>query len=149
MRHGGLRVVSFNVYRLTFNFGIMNIFHFERLEVYQLARQLVIDVYRLLKRFPEEEKYALCSQIRRAATSITSNIAEGMGRLSPKEQLYHISVAYGSLSEVWSQLDISVGLGYLDRRDLEPLADQFSRVSQMLSKLKKNIEDRIFSKSNN
>ena len=121
----------------------MNLFHFERLEVYQLAKHLVVSIYGLIKEFPDEERYALCSQIRRAAISITSNIAEGMGRLSPKEQLYHISVAYGSLTEVWSQLDVAVELGYIERNKQELLADQFSRVSQMLSKLKQNIQARL------
>ena len=118
-------------------------FHFERLEVYQLSRQLVLDIYQLQKSFPIEERFALCSQIRRAAISITSNIAEGMGRLSPKEQLYHISVAYGSLAEVWSQLDVAVGLGYLEQHQLDSMSDSFSRVSQMLSKLKQSIQDKI------
>ena len=118
-------------------------FNFERLEVYQLSRQLVIDIYQLQRTFPVEEKFALCSQIRRAAISLTSNIAEGMGRLSPKEQLYHISVAYGSLSEVWSQLDLSVGLGLLEQDKLDSLSESFFRVSQMLSKLKQSIQDRI------
>lgn len=118
-------------------------FHFERLEVYKLSRQLVLDIYRLQQSFPIEERFALCSQIRRAAISITSNIAEGMGRLSPKEQLYHISVAYGSLAEVWSQLDVSVGLGYLEQDQLDSMSESFSRVSQMLSKLKQSIQDKI------
>jgi len=118
-------------------------FHFERLEVYQLSRQLVLDIYQLQKSFPIEERFALCSQIRRAAISITSNIAEGLGRLSPKEQLYHISVAYGSLAEVWSQLDVAVGLEYLEQHQLDSMSDSFSRVSQMLSKLKQSIQDKI------
>lgn len=123
----------------------MALFHFEKLDVYQLARELVIDIYKLQSTFPREEKYGLSEQIRRASISITSNIAEGMGRFSPKEQLYHVSVAYGSLAEVWSQLDVAVGLGYIEKEEQASLLDKFNRVAIMLSKLRKSIQDKLSS----
>ena len=99
----------------------MNEYSYQTLNVYQDAKALVVDIYRLLKQFPAEERYALCDQIRRAAISITSNIAEGMSRYSDKEKVHFIEIAYASMMEVESQLDISVDLGYLEQ-------DQFARV---------------------
>ena len=67
-------------------------FSFEKLEVYQVARQLVRDVYQLQNKFPIEERYALGDQVRRSSTSITSNIAEGSGRKSLKEKIHFINI---------------------------------------------------------
>ena len=72
-------------------------FTFETLDVYQKARKLVKDIYFLLEKFPSTERYALCDQIRRAAVSIPSNIAEGRGRFSVKERVHFVEIAYGSL----------------------------------------------------
>ena len=83
------------------------------MNVYQDAKGLVVDVYELLKSFPVEEKYALCDQVRRAVISITSNIAEGMNRMSDKEKAHFLGFAYASMMEVDSQLEVSVELGYL------------------------------------
>ena len=88
----------------------MNEYSYQTLNVYKDAKALVIDVYRLLKLYPAEERYALCDQIRRAAISITSNIAEGMSRYSDKEKAHFLEIAYASMMEVDSQLDISVDL---------------------------------------
>ncbi|MBQ2001973.1 MAG: four helix bundle protein, partial [Bacteroidaceae bacterium] len=71
-------------------------FSFRNLLVYQQAKDLVVHVYQLVKQFPKEEHYALCDQLRRAVISIPSNIAEGMGRTSKKEQLHFMEIAYGS-----------------------------------------------------
>ena len=74
-------------------------YSFEKLNVWQEARTLVVDVYHLLDSFPQIEKYALCDQIRRAITSVPSNIAEGSGRSSLKEQMHFLEISYGSLME--------------------------------------------------
>ena len=78
-------------------------FSFENLKVYQLARQLVKDVYILQNKFPKEERYALGDQVRRAATSITANLAEGSGRQSLKEKIHFIEIAFGSMTEVFCE----------------------------------------------
>ena len=78
-------------------------FSFESLRVYKAARQLVKDVYLLQNLFPKEERYALGDQIRRAATSITSNLAEGSGRQSVKEKIHFIEIAFGSMTEVFCE----------------------------------------------
>jgi len=115
-------------------------FSFEGLEVYQAARLLVRDVYRLQQKFPKTEIYALGDQIRRSASSVTSNIAEGSGRNSNKEKVHFIEIAYGSLMEAFSQLQIAQDLSYLTEQDIDTIRPQFISVAKMLSGLKKHFE---------
>lgn len=82
-------------------------YSYKNLEAYKEAKELVLVVYRLLKKFPKEETYALCDQLRRAVVSVPSNLAEGSGRYSTKEQLHCLEISYGSLLEVECQLDIA------------------------------------------
>lgn len=77
----------------------MEQYSFEKLLVYQSAKLLVVEVYRLLEKFPKHENYALCDQLRRAIVSVPSNLAEGSGRASIKEKIHFIEIAYGSLME--------------------------------------------------
>ena len=118
-------------------------FSFERLEVYQAARKLVRDIYQLQNKFPLEEKYALGDQIRRSSTSITSNIAEGSGRNSIKEKIHFIEIAFGSMTESFSQLQNAQDLGYIQESDVESLRPQFNHVAALLSLLKKKFEEHI------
>lgn len=118
-----------------------NSFSFEGLEVYQAARLLVRDVYRLQQKFPQTETYAFGDQIRRSASSVTSNIAEGSGRNSYKEKIHFIEIAYGSLMEAFSQLQIAQDLGYLTEQDIDTIRPQFISVAKMLSGLKKHFEN--------
>ena len=82
-------------------------FSFEKLEVWQETRKLVSEIYRLVSKFPKEEKYALSDQIRRAIVSVPSNIAEGTGRGSLKEQIHFVEIAFGSLMEAYCQLQLA------------------------------------------
>ena len=84
--------------------------HFQNLIVYQKSKDLVKIVYALMKKFPAEERYGLCDQLRRSVISVPSNIAEGMGRMSNKEQSHFISIAFASLMEVLAQVDIACDL---------------------------------------
>lgn len=111
-------------------------FSFEGLDVYGTARLLVRDVYRLQHKFPKYETYALGDQIRRSSSSITSNIAEGSGRSSFKEKSHFIEIAYGSLMEAFSQLQIAQDLGYVSQEDVDKIRPQFIDVAKMLSGLK-------------
>ena len=111
-------------------------FSFEGLEVYKAARVLVRDVYRLQHKFPKYETYALGDQIRRSSCSVTSNIAEGSGRNSFKEKSHFIEIAYGSLMEAFSQLQIAQDLDYLTQNDIDKISPQFVGVAKMLSGLK-------------
>ena len=114
----------------------MNKYSYKNLNVYQDAKSLVVDVYKVLKLFPAEEKYALCDQIRRAVISITSNIAEGMNRMSDKEKAHFIGVAYASMMEVDSQLEVSVELGYLTPELYNTLEEKIDCIARQLSVLR-------------
>ncbi len=114
----------------------MNEYSYQTLNVYKDAKALVIDVYRLLKLYPAEERYALCDQIRRAAISITSNIAEGMSRYSDKEKAHFLEIAYASMMEVDSQLDISVDLEYITQDQFADVREKINSVGKQLSALR-------------
>lgn len=116
----------------------MEVFTYRKLLVYQRSKDFVKQVYCLLKLFPKEEQYALCDQLRRASISIASNIAEGMGRSSLKEQVRFIEIAYGSLNEVMCQLELSEELGYITIKDLQNLEVQYEEIARMLSGLRKS-----------
>lgn len=118
-------------------------FSFEGLEVYRCARELVKGIYILQNKFPKEEKYALGDQIRRSATSITSNIAEGSGRGSIREKIHFIEIASGSMTESFSQLQNAQDLGYILEADIDKLRPLYSRVAALLSNLRKSFERRI------
>lgn len=118
-------------------------FNFEGLEVYAAARQLVRDVYRLQHKFPKYEIYALGDQIRRSSSSVTSNIAEGSGRNSFKEKSHFIEIAYGSLMEAFSQLQIAQDLGYLTQTEIDEIRPQFITVAKMLSGLKNYFDNSL------
>lgn len=118
-------------------------FSFEDLDVYKVARLLVRDIYRLQNKFPKEEKYALGDQIRRSSTSITSNIAEGSGRSSIKEKIHFIEIAFGSMTESFSQLQNAQDLGYIEESDVEALRPRFNHVAALLSNLRRSFEERL------
>ena len=116
----------------------MEVFTYRKLLVYQRSKDFVKQVYCLLKLFPKEEQYVLCDQLRRASISIASNIAEGMGRSSLREQVHFIEIAYGSLNEVMCQLELSEELGYITIKDLQNLEVQYEEIARMLSGLRKS-----------
>ena len=105
------------------------------LAVWQKSMALVGDVYRGSRKFPKEELFGLTSQIRRAAISIPSNIAEGQGRLSRREFKQFLSVSRGSLLELETQLLISEDLGYLTRAELGALLGRTDELLRMLNGL--------------
>ena len=114
----------------------MNRYSYKNLNVYQDAKAFVVAVYKLLDRFPDSEKFAVCNQIRRAAISVTSNIAEGVSRTSVKEKIHFLEIAYASMMEVDSQLDISVDLQYIDIAQYESINKQINNVGRQLSVLR-------------
>lgn len=119
------------------------VFSFEGLKVYQVARQLVRDIYLLQNQFPKEERYALGDQVRRAATSITANIAEGSGRQSPKEKIHFVEIAFGSMTEVFCELQTACDLGYIKSEQLDSLRPQFIEVAKMLSGLRTSLNSKL------
>ena len=105
------------------------------LVVYQKSKELVIFVYKMLDLFPEAEKFALCNQMRRAVVSVPSNIAEGMGRLSDKDQAHFLNMSYGSLMEVYAQADIAHDLKYIDDEMFNQLEEQVDSISKMIQSM--------------
>ena len=114
----------------------MDKFTFFDLRVYQEAKLLVREVYTLWDKFPKYETYALSDQLRRAVVSVPSNIAEGSGRVSAKEKVRFIEIAYGSLTETLCQLDISHDLGYISDEEFENEKDRINVIGKQLSGLR-------------
>ena len=111
------------------------VYSFEKLKVWQEAKKLVVDVYHLLDNFPKFEKYALCDQIRRAIVSVPSNIAEGSGRRSLKEQIHFLEISYGSLMETYNQLLIAINLTYITEESVEAIKPSIDAVAKMINAL--------------
>ena len=116
-----------------------NIFGFENLAAYQRAMDLVDKVYDLMKGFPSEERFALCDQLRRAVVSVPSNIAEGMGRLSGKEQIRFIEISYGSLMEVYCQLSIAKRRSYITEDQFRDISESIEDIARPLSGLRNSL----------
>ena len=110
-------------------------FQYRKLIVWQKAMRFSKAVYALIDQFPATEKYALSDQIRRAAVSVPSNIAEGCGRASNRDYAHFLSIARGSLYETMTQLELAQSLGYIDPiTDVEELASEISRMLTSLMK---------------
>ena len=107
------------------------------LKVWQDAMELVKDVYRITKGFPKEEIYGLTTQMRRAAVSIPSNIAEGAARNSTKEFIQFLAISRGSLSELETQLLIAQNLGYTTEHS--DIAERIGRVFKMIGGLTRSL----------
>ena len=112
---------------------------FEDLEVWRKGMDLVMQVYGLTKPFPSDERYGLTAQLRRAAVSIPSNIAEGRGRFGLRSFLYHLSVATGSLMELETQLRIAARLEYLKPEQARTLLEQLGEVRRLLAGLVRSL----------
>jgi four helix bundle protein len=120
---------------------------FFEMEIYEVSMSFVETIYKLTSSFPEEERYCLVSQMRRAAVSIPSNIAEGNGRGHSKEYLHFLYNARGSLMELRTQIDISQRLGYLKEVDYSNLIESYERLRTMLMNLVSSIRRKSISKS--
>ena len=114
----------------------------KKLDVWQAAMKSTTTIYKLTERLPGEEKFGLVSQMRRAAISIPCNIAEGAARKGKKEFRNFLSIAQGSLSELDTQLELTVLLGYLCAEELREVWDQLLRIDKMLSGLIRSLTDR-------
>ena len=112
------------------------LYAFERLDVWQVSRTFVKDIYVLLRTFPDFEAYNITSQIRRAAVSVSLNIAEGSTRNSLKEQSRFTEIAYGSLLEVYCSLLLAKDLNYIREDDFRNVSDKLKELSNKLNALK-------------
>lgn len=107
----------------------------KKLDVWRISMELVKLVYRITSGFPERETYSLTNQIRRAAISIPSNIAEGTARQTKKELVNFLHIAQGSLSELDTQFDIALSLKYLTEAERKNVDDLMIRIDKMLTGL--------------
>jgi four helix bundle protein len=107
----------------------------KKLDAWKLSMDLVIDVYRETEKFPARERYGLLDQIRRAAISIPSNIAEGAARQTKKEFTNYLHIAQGSLSELDTQVELARRLGYIDETSRKFLDERMERIDKTISGL--------------
>ena len=119
----------------------MTIQSFVDLEAWKESRMLTLEIYRTTKTFPADERFALTDQMRRAAISVISNIAEGFGRNTAKDKTHFYSMAKGSLLELQSQIIISNDLEYLDKNTLTELNEHIIHTAKLLGGLIRSAMD--------
>lgn len=108
---------------------------FEELKVWQKAHQLVLEIYNITKKFPQEEKFSLVDQIKRSSSSIPTNIVEGNERKTKNEFIQFLYISKGSCAETKYHLLLSKDLGYISNQEHESLNQQLSEISKMISSL--------------
>ena len=119
------------------------VFRFQKLDIYELALDLVKDSYSLTRTFPAEERFALVPQMNRSVVSVPSNIAEGISRGTRKDQVHFLNISYGSLMELACQSDISCMLGYITDRQRKELSAKINnlaiKINNFVSYIRKEI----------
>ncbi len=115
---------------------------FTELKVWQRGHSLVLEIYKLSAGFPQDEKFGLTSQLRRAALSVPTNVAEGSKRRSNQEYARFLNVAEASLAETEYLLMVGRDLGYIDREKTEAILQELTEVARMLSSLRAKVEGR-------
>ena len=113
------------------------------LRVWQQGIEMVTSIYLMTKSFPKEEVFGLASQLRRASVSVPSNIAEGYARGTDKEKLHFLRISSGSMSEVETQLMLSLNLGYLDQERYNELSETVTSVWKQLNSLISSIKRKL------
>ena len=118
-------------------------FTYRKLNVYQLSKTLVKDIYGMTAEFPVNEKYALSDQMRRAVVSIPSNIAEGTSKTSPKEQYHFLEISYGSLMELMCQTEIAFDLCYISKDQFCQIEEEIGNIYKLLSSMHASLKSRL------
>lgn len=121
----------------------MYIYSFEKLEVWQLSRKMVREIYDLTGIFPVEEKFNLVNQMRRASVSVSSNIAEGSSRSSLKDQVRFLEIAYGSLMELYTQVVISKDLAFINEEQCDVAGMLIREISNKINALQRAHKERL------
>lgn len=116
------------------------IHNFEDLVVWQVSQSLAVDIYEITKEFPRDELFGITNQLRRAASSISANIAEGFGRSSVNDKAHFYTIAYGSLLETKNFLYLSEKLGFLDKEKLDALIEQSISCQKLINASKRSIK---------
>ncbi len=117
----------------------MKVKSYKELIVWQRAMDFVTEVYSVIKMLPKEESFGLCNQMRRAAISIPSNIAEGQARNSTKEFVHFLSIANGSRAEIETQLLLCVKIGYVKEKNIEKSMLLLQEISKMIYSLMRSL----------
>jgi len=112
----------------------------KKLEVWRMSMDFVKEIYQITAGFPATESYGLTSQMRRAALSIPSNLAEGAARKGIKEFKQFLNIAQGSISEIDTQMDLARMLNYLEQHEFEMLMEKANRISKMLYGLSRSLK---------
>jgi four helix bundle protein len=120
----------------------MKLISYRDLVVWRRSMDLAEQTYQLVSQFPADERYGLSSQLRRAAISIPSNIAEGAGSGTDGRYVYHLRMARGSEHELQTQLELALRLKYAGQEEVAELLDSASQVGRMLNGLIRSIEER-------
>jgi len=118
----------------------MKKYSFEKLDVWQKAKDFTVMLYKVTSEFPKAEKFGLVSQLRRAAVSVSSNLAEGSSRTSPKDQGRFYNIAYSSAVEVLNQLIISKELEFIDEEMYKKLRNGIENITAMINSLHKSTQ---------
>jgi len=119
-----------------------SIINFTDLIAWQKSRDFAVMIYKITENFPKTEIFGISSQLRRAAVSVSSNIAEGFSRNTSKDKNHFYSMAKGSLTEIESQLLISEKLGFLETKDMNALLNLKTELSKLFSGLIKSSKDK-------
>ncbi len=120
----------------------MKEFSFEKLDVWKHSKDFTLMIYRTTESFPVTEKYGLSSQLRRAAVSVSSNIAEGSSRKGAKDQSRFYVIAFSSAIEILNQLIISNELKFLSDENYKQLRDELETITAMLNRLNESTYER-------
>jgi four helix bundle protein len=124
------------------------VFPFEKLKAWQASRTLVLAVYRLSEQFPGHEQFGLASQIKRAAVSVASNLAEGTSRSSLKDQAHFSQLAFSSLMEVVCQVTLAADLGYVADEDMGSVRGEIASLAHGINALRRSQLNRKASPGN-
>jgi len=116
---------------------------YEKLRVWQLAHELTLDLYKLTRNFPDEEKYILVKQLRRSSISVSCNLVEGCGRYSERDKLHFFQMSYGSARELRYQIRLAGDLGYIDANSSRDVGQSAMSLEKMLNSLVMTIRRRI------
>jgi len=119
-----------------------HLFPFEKLETWQLAKDLAIFIYNISQSFPADEQYGLGSQIKRGVISVASNLAEGSSRISKKDQAHFSEISYSSLMEVACQLNIARDLGFVEEEEYKDLRQRIKMLSIKINALRRSQRER-------
>lgn len=115
----------------------MYVYSFEKLEVWKESKKLTKIIYQITSRYPENEKFGLTSQLRRASISVGSNLAEGSARITPKDKAHFSTMAYSSLIEVFNQIIISYELDFINESDYLNFRNLIESLSNKINSLRK------------